>query len=255
MTTTSTTSAASSAPALAPPPSAMSALSLPARIVGVLFSPRATYADVAARPRWLGAFAFVVLFGAAGTFAFLSTEVGKQAMLDQQVRMMESFGVKLNDRAYERMEQGLDRARYTGPIFQAITFGLSGVIIAGIALGVFNALLGGDGTFKQVFSIVAHSAVVLSVSQLFGLPLAYARESMSGATNLGVFTPFLDETSFTARLLGSIDLFILWWIMSLAIGLGVLYRKRTSPIATTLIGIYIAIGAIIAAIKTAASGA
>lgn len=247
-----TPSAASSAPPPAPP---ATALSLPARLVGVLFSPRATYADIAVRPRWLGAFAFVVLVGAAGTFAFLSTEVGKQAMLDQQVRMMESFGVKMNDRAYERMEQSLDRARYTGPIFQAIAFGLSGVVIAGIALGVFNALLGGDGTFKQVFSIVAHTGVVLSVSQLFGLPLAYARESMSGATNLAVFTPFLDETSFAARLLGAIDLFILWWIMSLAIGLGVLYKKRTSPIAITLIGIYIAIGAIIAAIKTAASGA
>ncbi len=225
--------------------------SLPACLLGVLFAPRATYAAIAERPRWLGALAFVVIVGAAGTFAFLSTEIGQQAMMDQQVRMVESFGVKLNDAAYDRMEASLNTARYTGALGQAVTVPVMGLIIAGIMLGVFNAALGGDGTFKQVYSIVAHSAVVLTASQLFGLPLAYARETMSGATNLAVFAPFLDENSFAARALGSIDLFILWWIVSLSIGLGVLYKKRTGPIATSLIVVYVAIGLIIAAIKSA----
>ena len=58
-----------------------------------------------------------------------------------------------------------------------------------------------------------------------------------------------------ARLLGSIDLIYVWWMVSLAIGLGVLYRRRTGPIATTLLILYASIGAIIAAIKTATSGA
>lgn len=225
--------------------------SLPARLLGVLFAPRATYAAVAARPQWLGALAFIVIVGAIGTFTFLSTEIGKQAMMDQQVRMMESFGVKLNDAAYDRMEQALDQARYTGAIGQAVTLPIAGLIVAGIMLGVFNAALGGDGTFKQVYAVVAHSGIVLTVSQLFGLPLAYARETMSGATNLAVFAPFLDENSFAARALGSVDLFILWWIVSLSIGLGVLYKKRTGPIATSLIVVYVAIGLIIAAIKSA----
>jgi len=229
--------------------------SLPARILGVLLAPRETYADVATRPRWLGILAFVILVGSSGTFVFLSTEVGQKAMLDQQVRMMESFGVKIPDTAYQRMEQGLDRARYTGAIGQAVSVVIAGLVIAGIALAVFNAVLGGEASFKQVFSIVVHSGVVISVSQLFGLPLAYARESMSGATNLAVFAPFLDESSFAARLLGAVDLFMLWWIVSLAIGLGVLYKKRTAPIATTLIVVYVAIGVVIAAIKSAVAGA
>ena len=231
------------------------AKSLPARIAGVLFSPRATYAAVAERPRWLGVLLFVVLLGAAATFAFLSTEIGKTAMLDQQVRTMESFGVKIPDAAYQRMEDGLDRARYTGAVAQAVVLPLAALVVAGIAFAVFNALLGGDATFRQVFALVAHSGVILSVSQLFGMPLAYARESMSGTTNLAVFAPFLDENSFAARALGSVDLFMLWWAVSVAIGLGVLYKKRTGPIAFTLIGLYVAIGIVIAAIKTAVSGA
>jgi hypothetical protein len=56
----------------------------------------------------------------------------------------------------------------------------------------------------------------------------------------------LEETSFVAVMLRSIDLFLLWWMVSLAIGLGVLYRRRTGPIATTLIGIYVVIALLIA---------
>lgn len=231
------------------------AQSLPARMIGVIFSPRATYAGVAARPHWFGVLALVVAIGAAAVFTFLSTEVGQNASLDQQVRMMESFGAKVTDQMYDRMESGVERAKYFGAVSQVITLPLAALIISGISLGVFNALLGGDGTFKQVFSIVAHSGVIITLSQLFGLPLAYSRESLSGTTNLGVFVQFLDENSFMARMMGSIDLFIIWWLVSLAIGLGVLYKKKTGPIATSLILIYVTIGVVIAAIKTAVSGA
>jgi hypothetical protein len=229
--------------------------SLAARIVGVLTAPRATYADVAAHPRWLGVMAFVIIVGAGATFAFLSTEVGKQAMLDQQVRTMESFGVKLNDVAYQRMEQGVNTARYTGPIFQAIFLPLTALLVAGIAIAVFNAILGGNAAFKQVYAIVAHSAVIITLAGLFGLPLAYARETMSSSTSLAVFLPFLDENSFAARFLGAIDLFQIWWLVSLGIGLAVLYRKKTGPIAIGLLAVYVTIGLIVAGVKTALSGA
>jgi hypothetical protein len=229
--------------------------SLPARIVGVLFSPRATYADVAARPRALGVLTFVVLVGTLGVFLFLSTDVGKNAFIDQQVQQRESFGRPLSDAQYEQLERMAPYAPYFGAVFQLVSLPLLGAVIAGIVLAVFNALLGGEATFKQVFAIVAHSGVVLSLMQLFGLPLAYAQRTIGSATSLAVLAPFLDEGSFPARLLAVIDLFMIWWIVSLAIGLGVLYRKRTGPIATTMMILYVAIAFVIAAVKTAMSGA
>jgi hypothetical protein len=229
--------------------------SLAARIIGVIVSPRETYANVASHPRWFGVLAVIVLIGATGVFALMSTEVGKTAALDQQVRMMESFGMKLTDAQYARLERGMNRAPSTGAIGQAITLPLAAAIIAGVLIGIFNALLGGDAKFKQVFAVVCHSGVVISLAQIFGLPLAYARESLSSATNLAVFLPFLDESSFAARFLGTIDLFQIWWVVSLSIGLGVLYRKRTAPIATTMLVVYAVIALIIAAIRTALSGA
>jgi hypothetical protein len=237
------------------PSTAAAASSLPARLAGVIFSPRATYAGVAARPRALGALAVVVLVAAVGSFLFMSTDVGQNAFLDQQVQQRESFGRPLTDAQYEQLERMLPYVKYFGAGFQVVLLPLLGAGIAGIAFGVFNAALGGDATFKQVFAVVAHSGIVLSLAQMFSLPLAYARQTMTSATSLAVFTPFLDEGSFGAHVLGAVDLFIIWWIVSLAIGLGVLYRRRTAPIATTLMIVYVAIGVAIAAVKAAMSGA
>jgi hypothetical protein len=232
------------------------AKSLPARFMGILFAPRATYAEVAARPRWLGIFLTVFLISASATTALMSTEIGRNALLDQQIASSESFsGRPMTQAQIDRMEQFSKYAVYTTPVFQFIFLGLGCLLIAGLSFAVFNAMLGGDATFKQAFAVVAHSGVILATLSLFTTPLAYVRESLSSATNLGVFLPFLDESSFVARMLGAIDLIFIWWMLSLAIGLGVLYRKRTGPIATTLLAIYVAIAVLIAAIKTVSTGA
>ena len=229
--------------------------SLPARLFGVLMSPRAAYADIVARPRWFGALAVVVIVSAAAVFTFMSTDVGQRAGLEMQVRQMESFGRTMTDAQYQRMEQFAGMAKYFGAAGQLVTLPVMALVIAGLAFAVFNAALGGDATFKQVYAVVAHSGILIAVQQLFTLPLDYARETLSSPTNLAVFLPFLDESSFLARMLGSIDLFVIWWAINVSIGFAVLYRKRTGPIATTLIVIYVTIGLVIAAVKTALAGA
>ena len=81
------------------------------RMVGVLFSPRATYAAIAARPRALGALAVITLVMIACQFSFLSTDLGKDLALEQQVRAMESFGATVTDEMYAQIEQRMENAR------------------------------------------------------------------------------------------------------------------------------------------------
>jgi hypothetical protein len=235
--------------------SATSPKGLPARVVGVLFAPRATYADVAARPRWVAMFLVVYLVTTAVATTFMSTEIGRNAVVDQQITSAESYGTHFTDQQIDRLEAMSKYYAYGTPVLQLVTLAFVSLLVAAIAFAVFNALLGADATFTQVYAVVVHSGVILAALSLFTTPLAYARQTLSTATNLGVFFPFLDDSSFPARLLGAIDLVYIWWMVSVAIGLGVLYRKRTGPIATTLIAIYIVIGIVIAAIKTASSGA
>ena len=222
---------------------------LVARIFGVLLSPRATYAAVAAKPRSLGVLAVVLVIIGVTQGVFLSSEVGQQLVLDQQIRAMEAFGMTISDQLYDQMEQGMKRAAITGPISQVIFWPIAMAIEAGILLVIFSLLMGGAATFKYVYAVVAHSSVIVAIQQVFSMALSYASGKMAGAT-LGVFVPMLDERNFVTLFLDSIDLFFVWATISLAIGLGVLYRRRTGPIATTMLGLYVVIALVIALFRS-----
>src|SRR5262249_56198996 len=84
--------------------SAARPMTLPARLVGVLFSPRATYAEVASRPRWLGAFLAVYMVVTAVATTFMATEVGRNAVVDQQITQSEAYGRHLTQEQIDRLE-------------------------------------------------------------------------------------------------------------------------------------------------------
>jgi Yip1 domain len=213
-------------------------LSLPARLIGIVTSPRDTFAAVAAHPKWFGVLAITVLLSAFFTVLPMTTEEGRQAALDQQVSQLESFGVEVGDQQYERMRQGMKIAPYTTAGSIVVFAPVMALVIAGILFAVFNAAMGGDATFKQLFAVVVHAGVISTLSAMFTGPLNYFRGAMGSATNLGVLLPMIDEKSFAGRLIGMVDLFVIWWLVVLAIGLAVLYRRRTQPIAITLLGVY-----------------
>ena len=226
---------------------------LVSRIVGVVFSPRATFADVVARPRSFGVLSVCTVVVALSLFALFKTEVGQQAWIDQQVRGAESFGRTIGDQQYQGMERIAPYIGYVVGVGYFIVIPIVVAILSAILLGIFNAFMGGDATYKQVFSIVVHAGVITTVQTLFAMPLDYFRQSLSSPTTLGVLVPFLDENSFLARLLGSIDLFYIWWFIALSIGLGVLYRRKTGPIAASFPTLYGVIVVAIAAIRSALS--
>lgn len=228
--------------------------SLWARFFGVLFSPRQTFPGIVAAPRWLGMLVLIALFLSLATYLFLSTDVGRQALLDQQVAAMEAFGVQLTDEMYQQFEARLGIAQYTGAGGQLVFMPIMYLVIAGILFLIFNVAVGGGATFKQVFTVVVHSGAVSVVMQLFTLPLNYFRESLSSPTNLSALLPMVPEGTFWAYLLGTIDIFWIWWLMVMAIGLAVLYRRRTQPIAVTLFVIYGVIALCYAGVRSMMGG-
>jgi hypothetical protein len=226
---------------------AMAPSGLPVRLFGILTSPRAAYAQVAARPRWFGVLAVLVTTSTAANFIFLSTKVGQDALFNQQLRTMEMLGFTISDRVYDQLVARLAWAPYLTAAGEIVFLPLVALIVSAVFFAVFVAILGADGSFREVFSTVAHSGVIIALQPLFVLPLDYARRSMSPPTTLAVFFPMLSDTSFFMHLLGAIDLFLIWWIVSLSIGLGVLFKRQTGPIATGLLGLYVILAVVVAA--------
>lgn len=229
--------------------------SLVARFVGVLTSPRETFADVVVNPRWLGMMALVLIVTVICTGGFFATQVGQTAWLDNMAERAQQSGQEIPEAQWAGMEK---MAPYMGAIYagSALIFApLMWLVVTGLLFAVFNAALGGDSTFKQLFAVFVHSTTVTVVQQVFVTPLNFMRQSMSSATNLSVFLPMLDESSFLAKFMGTIDLFMVWWVFILAIGLSVLYRRKTSSIAIGLFVVYGIVAIIYAAVTSGRAGA
>jgi hypothetical protein len=130
--------------------------------------------------------------------------------------------------------------------------GFTLMVISGVLFVVFNVLMGGTATFRQMMSVVSHSQFVSVIGTIVTYVINYMRGTMamSGATSLSAFLPNLDEQSFAFRLARSVDLFLIWWLIVLAIGLSVLYRRKTGGVAATLFSIYGAIVVLIAFIAS-----
>ena len=237
------------------PPPTVPARGPATRVFGVLTSPRATYADVAARPGWLGALLVVWVATIVPPTWLLSTEIGQRAVIDQQMQTIEGFGGTVSDAQYQRLE----RLAPLAPTFAAasliVGLPLAALFIAGNVFAIFNGGFGANAAFRQVFSVVAFSGMVMGIRAIVSTPLNYARESLSSPTTLAAVLPFFEDSTFGGLLFASLDLFLIWWVINLAIGLGVLYHRPTTPIATTMLVAYGAIALTIAAVRSMLTGA
>lgn len=236
----------SAQPGLTRPP-----MGLASRVFGMITSPRATYESVVAHPSWFGMLALTTLAMALLVGGFLVTQVGQEAWLEAAANSPLSGPV--SDEQYEGMRKMSGYVGYITAVSMLLMVPIVAAILSGILLAVFNAALGGEASYRQILAVVVHAGPIGLLAQLFTIPLNYAQGTMAGSTNLGVFTQtMLAEGSFLARLLGMIDIFVIWQLLVLSMGLAVLYRRRTQPVAVTLLVLYVTIAVIVAVVRRGA---
>jgi hypothetical protein len=185
----------------------------------------------------------------------LETEVGRLALVDQWERGALAFGQPVDDARYATFA----RSSEYGTVYAGLTALASGpVLVFGASLLLFAVLTGllrGDATYAQVVAIVAHAGVILALRQIVAAPLDYVRETLASPTTLNVVFPMFDAASPLARFFGMIDLFVVWWVSALAIGMAVLYRRPAWRLAFGFIAAYVAAAALLALVMALAGGA
>jgi hypothetical protein len=220
-------------------------LSVLSRIAGIIRQPRSTFAAVAAAPRWAGLLALLVAVSFAVSAAFFSTEVGRQALVDQWERTAIAFGQPVDDARYAEFQELSGRGVPYAAVTALASGPLAAISLAAVLFGVFTAARGGRASFRQVLAVVVHAHVILLLRQLVSTPLNYARESAASPTTLVWLLSGMDEGSAVARLLGLLDLFVLWWLVVLALGLAVLYRLPARRVAALSIGVYVVVALVL----------
>jgi hypothetical protein len=225
-------------------PSPQPSPGLIARVVGIIVSPKATFEQVVRTPKILGMLALVAVLSAVGASAFTFTEAGQQAAVDFSAQQIERFTSQPpTDAQMAAIEKQAPFQAYITLTSTVVVVPIVIAIEAGLFFLVFNVILGGTATYKEVYAVTTHGAVIAILGLFVMVPMQFARGviSMSGPANLGVLFPMLPENSLLSSFLGLIDFFRIWEIITIAIGLGVLYRRPTRGIALTIFGLYLVI--------------
>jgi hypothetical protein len=219
-------------------------LSLIQRFFGMLTSPKSTYESVVSFPRWGGMLAVCTVITALTVFVFLSTEVGRDLVMKQQVEAGAPAA---------QAEMALKLAPYIAPISILIFFPVLALLVSGILLGVF-AVTGGTASFKQVLAVYAHSGVIGTVAGVVNAVINYFLATDTNVTSLKGIGNAFAEKGFLTGFFGALDLVIFLGLFVLAIGLAVLYRRRTAPIFISLSAVYVVIALVIGGVKAAMAG-
>jgi hypothetical protein len=197
-----------------------------------------TLTDAIKHPRSLDLAVAIIAISAVCSGGFLMTRVGRLAALDQQVRQLESFGVTVTDETYQDLRAFVPYRPIVTTALIVLGWPAFWLVFSRVVQWFARRAGIGDATFPQVLTVIVHASSIFAVRAAVAAPISYARESLGGATSLGLILPAFGESTFPARLAGAVDLFVLWWLVLVALGLSILYQTRTMPIARWLFGAY-----------------
>lgn len=224
------------------------------RFFGVFFSPGKTFQDINRKPSFVLPLIVWIILSVVAT-AIIMPKIDMEATIQQQI---EKSGRSVSD-------ADLERAAAMGGKFAAIAGYASAVfgpivisaILGGIFFG-FVRLWKGGSTFMKVFSVIVHSFIVQLIKVIVAIPLVIRKESLLAEeaqqivqSNLSLFFN-REETSAPLYALASrIDIFSIWTLVLIIIGLTAVSKlniKQSATISIILWLIYIAFTVVIAAI-------
>ena len=227
-------------PAQEAPPQEAAQIGPVGRLTGVLLSPGETFEDINRKPTWL----VPVIIGAATVLAFtlffnwwVNPDMD-QVIRDQIRKQVERQGGQMppEDQLASAIAIQKKIAQFAPVIAAVFTF-IYYLASAGVfALGMM--VMQAKTTFKKIFSVVSwtNAAIGLVYTIVFMASLMVRDEeglrqldptnpTATLPTNLGVLMP-ADTSPFIKSLAGSLDIFSIWTIVVLAIGLAAISGSR-----------------------------
>ncbi|MFZ2492150.1 MAG: Yip1 family protein [Thermoanaerobaculia bacterium] len=210
------------------------------RIAGVLFAPAKTFEEIARRPDLLAPLAIIVLISLIVT-VMIVPKMDFEATVREQ---MESSGRNMS-------EQDMDRAARFGAAFAKTTAYASPIltipvlaIIAGILLLAFR-LFGGEGGFKQAFSVTIYAWFPHIIASIITAIIVVSRGTVTAdevgtavLSNLGAFVDMKEQAVLYA-LLSSIDIFSIWTLTLLTFGFAAVSRMSKAKAAVIVVSLWV----------------
>jgi len=215
-----------------PAPEAQSqpAISPFGRIIGVFFSPKATFEDIVRKPSWVLPIVLLTLFSIGVSFA-INQRINWREFMVQQIEKSPQAANMSAEQKEQRIEGG---AKFSPMVTWAI--GVCGpivfaLVVALVMWGAYNLLGGANTNFGTSFAITSHAALTGLVSSLLFILVLYLKApgtvDMENPVATNLAAVLLDDSAkWLVALLKSIDIFTFWTLILLAIGFATTNPKK-----------------------------
>jgi hypothetical protein len=214
----------------APVPEAQPSINPFGRIVGVFFSPKKTFAQIAERPSWLVPLLLMAILGTA-VGAMLNTKMNWGDYIRHKAEENQRFA-QLSE---EQKDQALaPQVKFWSKFsygIGAVGVPISALLFALIYWGAFNLFTGAGLRYGSAFGIAAHAflpTVIQNILAMIILPLKnYGDVNPESivATNVKAFLGE-DAPKWLQALGSSLDLFWIWFMVLAAIGFAAANPKK-----------------------------
>jgi len=210
------------------PETAPKGLSFPARVVGVLFSPTETFADIVRRPAFIAPLVLLMLL-ALGAQLLITQRIGVEQVVRSQIANNPRVAQLTPEQQEQAIQQGLAIAKYSmyaTPLFSAVFF----LAIAGLFLVIANFVLGGEVRYKTMFTVSLYGfmpgvvyTILAAITVRLKQPGDIDVRNLVPASNLG-FLVDVEAHKALHRLAASMDVFSFWQLALLGIGIAAAAR-------------------------------
>jgi hypothetical protein len=194
------------------------------KVFNIFLEPRRVFESLRAKPTWLIPFIIVTLLVIVSTYLTFPYIMKAQV---ERIEQMENIPEARRNDIVEEMEQMRQPPAWQVAIIPVFSLFVL-VVFSAVLFFVFNVLMGGDSSFRSVLSVYSYSGLVMIPALIVKLPLIIMKESVNVQTSLALL-PFANaDNRFLYGVLSGFDIFSLWEVILISLGLGVMYKLSTT---------------------------
>lgn len=203
------------------------------RLMGVFFEPNKTFSDIAGRPGWLVPVLIVTISTVLMIYLFnshIGWEPYLHRIMDNNPRVQQ-LTPEQRQNAFNLQLRLVPILSYVGGV---LGFPLTLLIGGGLILGIVKGLLGVPMRFSQVFAIMAYAWLPRVIFAGLSIVVMFLKNpedfdiQNSFASNPGAFMDPDKSSKFLYTLASALDVFTIWVILLIAVGLKAAGGKRIS---------------------------
>jgi Yip1 domain len=214
----------------APAPETQASLSPFGRVIGILFSPKRTFEDIVRKPSWLLPVALSTALGLLVSVA-INQRINWRDFMNQQIEKSPQAAQMSPEQKQQRIEAGAKFVPISTYVFGTLGPVLVALLVALVMWGAYSLFSGISTNFSTAFGITAHAFLTGLVSSPLFILILYLKPYGTAdldnplAANLAAFLPE-DSAKWLFALCKSVDIFVFWTLILLAIGFATVNPKK-----------------------------